>query len=104
MQYLITRNIISNSAISEIIRYVLNFSISGFLSGVIYAVMFKRGFLPFAAIPVISIGVPLLIVAMVRGEVGGVEAKTFNAWEFAIPVFLGICFAYIGAIVVRRIR
>ena len=102
LQYFVTRNISGNSVVSEVGKFVLNFATGGFISGAVYAATFRQGFLPLAITPAISFGTPLLVLAIIHGEIGGSESTTLNAWEFAIPVMVGISCGYIGAKIVRQ--
>ena len=103
LQYFITRNIAGNSAVSEIVKLAFNFAAAGLVSGAVYAVTFRHGNVSFAVAPAILVGGSLLTLAIAHGKIGGIESTTINAWEFAVPVIVGILCGFVGAKMVHRI-
>ena len=103
LQQFVTRNLPDDSALQLATRFILNFSFAGFLSGAVYMATFKRGYLPIATIPATLFGGFFLVVAIIRGEIGmGVEYTIgLSAWQFTIPVVLGIASSYVGARIIR---
>ncbi len=85
--------------------FIINLSVAGFVSGAVYAVVFKRGYLPIATIPAAIFGGLFLVLAIIRGEIGlGVEYTiALTPWQFAIPVVIGIASSYISANIMRRV-
>jgi len=104
LQVFVTRNLPEDSALQLATMFIINFSVAGFVSGAVYAATFKRGYLPIATIPATLFGGFLLVVAIVRGEIGiGMEYTiALSPWQFAIPVVIGIASSYITAKVMRR--
>ncbi len=99
----VTRNLPEDSALQLATRFILDLSVAGFGSGAVYAATFKRGYLPLATIPATLLGGFLLVVAIVRGEIGiGMEYEiSLSPWQFAIPVVIGIASSYISAKIMR---
>jgi hypothetical protein len=104
LQEFVTRNLPDDPALQLATRFILNLYFAGFLSGAVYAATFKRGYLPIATIPATLFGGLFLVVAIIRGEIGmGLEYTTsLSAWQFAIPVVIGVASSYISAKIMRR--
>ena len=103
LQVFVTRNLPEDSALQLATMFIINFSVAGFVSGAVYAATFKRGYLPIAAIPATLFGGFFLVIAIIRGEIAmGLEYTTsLSAWQFAIPVVIGIASSYISAKIMR---